>query len=167
MVTPSRVCELKYKCKWPVTFSRQSHPHGCVSWNIRQRDSDEIFWSHPHGCVSWNIKNPGYIDIQPVTPSRVCELKLPLCRFQILKVERHTLTGVWVEIFFAFFIIRFLLSHTLTGVWVEILQNRPNVWFCSHTLTGVWVEISKIGYKMIFDRSHPHGCVSWNQADLF
>ena len=75
-VTPSRVCELKSKASMMRSTPKQSHPHGCVSWNCPMKRS--ISWkcshtltgvwveiglitkaqndgkSHPHGCVSWN-----------------------------------------------------------------------------------------------------------------
>ena len=56
-VTPSRVCELKYFCKFHKSILVTSHPHGCVSWN-------------------WIAVFKG--SFRFVTPSRVCELKFLL-----------------------------------------------------------------------------------------
>ena len=80
LVTPSRVCELKFS--WWVIFLQgvrhtltgvwvemdiiqlrisvgKSHPHGCVSWNyIRLWAYCQMVLSHPHGCVSWNLRSP-------------------------------------------------------------------------------------------------------------
>ena len=118
----------------------QSHPHGCVSWNFYSLQPNVAHVSHPHGCVSWNVNSAN---------DRIND-------------RRHTLTGVWVEMFamntaigisrvtpsrvcelkfYTAFIIDTMRSHTLTGVWVEIFASA-NVW---HPLL-----------------SHPHGCVSWN-----
>ena len=77
LVTPSRVCELKFKmvdsgtrivpCHtltgvWVeisifvgVRSWSSSHPHGCVSWNLTKFSLFSIILSHPHGCVSWNF----------------------------------------------------------------------------------------------------------------
>ena len=97
-VTPSRVCELKWHvsgvhtaCKghtltgvWVemsethlLRIQRPSHPHGCVSWNVKIHIKIERhFLSHPHGCVSWNpCFQSRILHMPPVTPSRVCELK--------------------------------------------------------------------------------------------
>ena len=38
-VTPSRVCELKYRAAETVTKGWLSHPHGCVSWNFTRFSS--------------------------------------------------------------------------------------------------------------------------------
>ena len=74
-VTPSRVCELKYRALDIAMEDAESHPHGCVSWNYK--DGVHFIWceSHPHGCVSWNAKKIESSNKSKVTPSRVCELK--------------------------------------------------------------------------------------------
>ena len=59
-VTPSRVCELKSSGTLPVQWFSKSHPHGCVSWNIKIFHSDISYMSHPHGCVSWNLSIPAW-----------------------------------------------------------------------------------------------------------
>ncbi len=96
-VTPSRVCELKYQFgdsfrKRTVTPSRVCELK-CRKSGQRQRTNG----SHPHGCVSWNIREENYCRNFPVTPSRVCELKC-LSISLIFSFYSHTLTGVWVEI---------------------------------------------------------------------
>ena len=119
-VTPSRVCELKLIKYLRNYLSSLSHPHGCVSWNLKVSSGS-------------------------------------------FKGMRHTLTGVWVEIFCACSKSLWTYSHTLTGVWVEIAPFTVNVaFFISHTLTGVWVEISWSVCGFFRNKSHPHGCVSWN-----
>ena len=141
MVTPSRVCELKYEHLNGHSEMILSHPHGCVSWNVRVRELklhslrhtltgvwvemmkkikklSEIL-SHPHGCVSWNSF---FIDI-------------------IIAHSCHTLTGVWVEIFFMCFLSASDGSHPHGCVsW------------------NAKVDFSALTATM----SHPHGCVSWN-----
>ena len=141
-VTPSRVCELK--SLWGDTEGIfKSHPHGCVSWNSGELNMPLLLESHPHGCVSWNsriqisycvfirvtpsrvceLKLPGRRDITTsvVTPSRVCELKYEALSNSAQEWGGHTLTGVWVEIsLWRFGVARLSMSHTLTGVWVEI-----------------------------------------------
>ena len=104
---------------------------------------------------------------------------------ELTNLRGHTLTGVWVEILQGFQMMSRTQGHTLTGVWVEIRRTadtdrRGN----GHTLTGVWVEISYApssgctlfvtpsrvcelkfsGFISLwsFCKSHPHGCVSWN-----
>ena len=103
--------------------------------------SFDIFWeSHPHGCVSWNVNKEKWVDRQGVTPSRVCELKSFKFSFLLMSVG-HTLTGVWVEIWICYSE-SFSKRHTLTGVWVEIGGHRKDIdEQFGHTLTGVWVEI--------------------------
>ena len=119
--------------------------------------------SHPHGCVSWNLPIFYNLFNQLVTPSRVCELKWP-CRQWHGSLQRHTLTGVWVEIsnFGGFWMED--LGHTLTGVWVEIpkklINKLYNKWSHPHGCVS-WNLISYGIYKF-FSGSHPHGCVSWN-----
>ena len=119
-VTPSRVCELKSR-----------------SWII----TGQLVSSHPHGCVSWNGYHTTTYQRWEVTPSRVCELKYSELVKEYREAISHTLTGVWVEIWY--------LSYTLTA-------------FLGHTLTGVWVEIFTVYYITVSYESHPHGCVSWN-----
>ena len=76
-VTPSRVCELK--C-WTLVWDRkssESHPHGCVSWNLSRvnRPSDIIVTpSRVCELKYWVWYQSQYYE--HVTPSRVCELKL-------------------------------------------------------------------------------------------
>ena len=77
IVTPSRVCELKYQPHYSASLYRWSHPHGCVSWNV---------WEA--------IQNTSSV----VTPSRVCELKFSASESPSTNYTGHTLTGVWVEI---------------------------------------------------------------------
>ena len=162
VVTPSRVCELKFTRRCAILQTRTA--------------------SHPHGCVSWNFLHMGANFGEVVTPSRVCELKSS-CVMLFSFLSRHTLTGVWVEIIATMYSY-FSPSHTLTGVWVEIpnpdgtdvfrLVTPSRVcelkWISynyvsalgSHTLTGVWVEIFTVYYITVSYESHPHGCVSWN-----
>ena len=69
------------------------------------------YQSHPHGCVSWNeLKFEPGADV-PVTPSRVCELKYEHLIATCLLESGHTLTGVWVEIYFPFAILLAAVSH--------------------------------------------------------
>ena len=57
IVTPSRVCELKWPLARAILFDSLSHPHGCVSWNFLTVPEIFIYIrSHPHGCVSWNLR---------------------------------------------------------------------------------------------------------------
>ena len=102
--------------------------------------------SHPHGCVSWNL----------------------LSRAQFPHLQRHTLTGVWVEIR-THQRRRTACRHTLTGVWVEISWISCCISkIYSHTLTGVWVEIAFHHQVTWCDlESHPHGCVSWNNLSIY
>ena len=99
LVTPSRVCELKYSKAVCYPIWKRSHPHGCVSWNetVFQMNVDKLR-SHPHGCVSWNL----------------------LRWLKRSRTGRHTLTGVWVEIPHKQQEHSSSNRHTLTGVWVEI-----------------------------------------------
>ena len=140
-VTPSRVCELKY-----IRVSQD--PAGCchtltgvwveidICINIIRKPE-----SHPHGCVSWNLVEgcmpilDGGHTLTGVWVEMVC-LVLKEC------TSGHTLTGVWVEIWRRLPTLRRWYSHTLTGVWVEIpvgydIERLKK----GHTLTGVWVEI--------------------------
>ena len=119
-----------------------SHPHGCVSWNVNLLS---IFHapssSHPHGCVSWNQ----------------FQSRWTFCWV------RHTLTGVWVEIYFwphkisysvgshphgcVSWNIKYIVLHIIMIVTpsrvCELKCKKYPIWtdVCSHTLTGVWVEI--------------------------
>ena len=99
LVTPSRVCELKCLDSIGLLIATLSHPHGCVSWNKSSPSFLSEGKSHPHGCVSWTII---YLILHT---NKYC----------------HTLTGVWVEIFYCFTEIFSFSRHTLTGVWVEII----------------------------------------------
>ena len=96
--------------------------------------------SHPHGCVSWNIWS---------------NLSSP-------RVIRHTLTGVWVEIWCNYSWFTPIMSHPHGCVSWNLLcpQRIHDRW--SHTLTGVWVEIKSAFISSPLFKSHPHGCVSWN-----
>ena len=160
------MCELKSYSLAGFSVTPQSHPHGCVSWNVYRRPTS-----------TW----------QTVTPSRVCELKFKLNKHDFV-LWCHTLTGVWVEIYQsvpgscgllshphgcvswnwgADFALSSAPGHTLTGVWVEITHSRMYCHIFGHTLTGVWVEISEKDYRQICCwESHPHGCVSWNAISV-
>ena len=141
-VTPSRVCELKLNNMVFNIFSRRSHPHGCVSWNLVIFINASCFiMSHPHGCVSWNLN--WLVDKLPtlnVTPSRVCELKSVDC-LELIIAQEVTPSRVCE--------LKWLFNHKMVSLF-------------RHTLTGVWVEISVNVHSMMTEPSHPHGCVSWN-----
>ena len=76
VVTPSRVCELKWKfCIWAMYWSCHTLTGVWVEIFVV---SDSWQWnisSHPHGCVSWNPYPAANCSGCGVTPSRVCELK--------------------------------------------------------------------------------------------
>ena len=99
-------------------------------------------WSHPHGCVSWNFHFIWCRHITFVTPSRVCELKY---RKYINEVLKENVTPSRV---------------------CELKSEQANRYqgLNRHTLTGVWVEIAKMIKERNPCRSHPHGCVSWNNV---
>ena len=142
-VTPSRVCELKYKLDTVCYGGDKSHPHGCVSWNMRDEvNNDGWYESHPHGCVSWNRICWWRKYRSGVTPSRVCELKLySLITMMILSVTPSRVCELKCRVFRHY---RGYGGHTLTGVWVEILRKRQRLCLSGHTLTGVWVEIELV-----------------------
>ena len=163
LVTPSRVCELKWLlCRywrfvprhtltgvW-VEMNQQcyikklflSHPHGCVSWNISIKPSiANNIKSHPHGCVSWNLIYCWIIQQFPMSHPHGCvswnhHVFINNKRFFVTPsrvCELKYVLEVWNNV---------EICHTLTGVWVEIQQQLfPFVWECRHTLTGVWVEM--------------------------
>ena len=92
-----------------------SHPHGCVSWNLRAMQIIVLFSkSHPHGCVSWNARRQHEINMG----------------------RSHTLTGVWVEICCYHSPPRYR-RHTLTGVWVEIYPVKVLVEYINVTPSRV------------------------------
>ena len=165
-----------------------SHPHGCVSWNTIVFASSKLgtrhtltgVWveifkhiegrptlgSHTHGCVSWNLFGDSSTYGKPVTPSRVCELKLQSVGM-VCHVDGHTLTGVWVEMEAARVSHMQQSCHTLTGVWVEIMQgfnSHENI--ASHPHGCVSWNKSFCRQSEEFAQSHPHGCVSWNTQQL-
>ena len=74
----------------------------------------------------------------------------------------HTLTGVWVEINAADFSNEMKLSHTLTGVWVEIESAFTGVTKTVVTPSRVCELKLKTQIETTAEKSHPHGCVSWN-----
>ena len=56
-----------------------------------------------------------------------------------------------------------LLSHTLTGVWVEIFYPlATNIGSSSHPHGCVSWNKNKLLSRIASPQSHPHGCVSWN-----
>ena len=121
IVTPSRVCELKYCNRRGASSEVLVTPSRVCELKFMVHGAKVTFTaSHPHGCVSWNIEFECKHRVVPVTPSRVCELK-SYSVYDENRVKSHTLTGVWVEILVACGHWRGGESHTLTGVWVEIL----------------------------------------------
>ena len=99
--------------------------------------------SHPHGCVSWNWGIlSGNTQMLPVTPSRVCELKCWPLGWNRWTSKRHTLTGVWVEMF----------DKSINSS-LEFTVTPSRVCELKFTLSNLVGDLSK---------SHPHGCVSWN-----
>ncbi len=97
LVTPSRVCELKY-FHFFIGFSIIRHTLTgvwveisafcgfCRLFFVTPSRVCELKWrwaagtggvhrSHPHGCVSWNLLVSCCFLFLAVTPSRVCELK--------------------------------------------------------------------------------------------
>ena len=119
-VTPSRVCELKWQCrKKYIQICTVTPSRVCELKSGYRQQVSSPYASHPHGCVSWN-------DV----------LQL-LISYKI----SHTLTGVWVEIYIFIFYWIFLPSHPHGCVsWNAFLQTHTALPPC-HTLTGVWVEI--------------------------
>ena len=97
-VTPSRVCELKFAPHCLTSFQLVSHPHGCVSWN----DHLHRYKSAKYPVTPSRVCELKYwllycCYFRCVTPSRVCELKYSLYSWNRNRIDRHTLTGVWVE----------------------------------------------------------------------
>ena len=163
IVTPSRVCELKFFMQGFNSHENRSHPHGCVSWNPLPRLSCRTVHSHTLTGVWVEIyvcnkrgKNStvtpsrvcelksssvvSFVISKNVTPSRVCELK---CRRMLHPLQNFVTPSRVCELKSAAWRLSDRQNcHTLTGVWVEIKTPVWAVlhWPC-HTLTGVWVEI--------------------------
>ena len=98
-VTPSRVCELK--CGSFITLGRKTFvtpSRVCELKCLFTYFSQAVSKSHPHGCVSWNLRVDKRTGLLNVTPSRVCELKWLEYLVRGRRTKSHTLTGVWVEI---------------------------------------------------------------------
>ena len=173
-VTPSRVCELKSGTGRHAERYRESHPHGCVSWNVRSscrtiqlhkksHPHGCVSWnyilprkrllpslSHPHGCVSWN--NAGKVAGAPtaVTPSRVCELK-----FQYWSNHIHTKHVTPSRVCELKYCRSALHSHQeqvtpsrVCELKFPLSKPLPLSDLC-HTLTGVWVEIFTHYYNIV------------------
>ena len=141
VVTPSRVCELKFKYR---IYAAKSCSHTLTGVWVEMRDIWKSYTirqeSHPHGCVSWNSFD----------------------HIKVLHDHRHTLTGVWVEISHHANAYN-TLCHTLTGVWVEISSSKKKKKTeKSHSHGCVSWNISCKEIAHGYDMSHPHGCVSWN-----
>ena len=98
-VTPSRVCELKCDYSREQIYTTGSHPHGCVSWNIKENNLTvlTVAVTPSRVCELKSEWENTARSISQVTPSRVCELKLEINK-SIKSPLSHTLTGVWVEI---------------------------------------------------------------------
>ena len=96
--------------------------------------------SHPHGCVSWNLSQ----------------------LFRWKRRDRHTLTGVWVEIWVWPPQGRAAGSHPHGCVsWnlEDYLVENFNRVTPSRVCELKWLNISEHSLVLM---SHPHGCVSWN-----
>ena len=184
IVTPSRVCELKFILL--IILSIFSC-HTLTGVWVEIWGGEKIGWkrrkSHPHGCVSWNL-----------TESVLLQ-----------RSWSHTLTGVWVEMIFrlttaitsrshphgcvswnyirrhnirrnfvtpsrvcelkCFSLYGYPINRCVTPSRVCELKwsaNLPTTFVFCHTLTGVWVEIVSVSMPFPASMSHPHGCVSWN-----
>ena len=207
-VTPSRVCELKLHYKGTAHRLFESHPHGCVSWNLQamhiyyrsrvtpSRVCELKFFvkggvilfseSHPHGCVSWNFSNKEAIqnDIRhtltgvwveifaadyhsqqnEVTPSRVCELKSLFGKHNFPSRRSHPHGCVSWNTPYLRRAVGYI-RHTLTGVWVEIIKCAVGSSNYSVTPSRV-CELKSVSDLSVLSlkKSHPHGCVSWNDT---
>ena len=141
-VTPSRVCELKCDYSREQIYTTGSHPHGCVSWNIKENNLTvlTVAVTPSRVCELKSEWENTARSISQVTPSRVCELKLEINK-SIKSPLSHTLTGVWVEIRTGTQIQGYKRSHTLTGVWVEISFWKSRKAPTSHTLTGMYWKL--------------------------
>ena len=143
MVTPSRVCELKYlitSINWETRvghtltgvwvemvcfpigiFQSLSHPHGCVSWNLSPVTSVKFrMKSHPHGCVSWNALIIHLTNGRRSHPHGCVswnQITLTRCLCQ----KRVTPSRVCELKYKNWGYAHNLFCHTLTGVWVEML----------------------------------------------
>ena len=141
MVTPSRVCELKSGDAIKFVSEMESHPHGCVSWNVQ---------------VDGKLTVTLY-----VTPSRVCELKSSWFEAYASWCPSHTLTGVWVEIS------GFLKISLVKAVTPSRVCELKSLWgdtegiFKSHPHGCVSWNSGELNMPLLLE-SHPHGCVSWN-----
>ena len=183
-VTPSRVCELKWKrthsrCCWCV-----SHPHGCVSWNQADkrwknyRDvtpsrvcelklsgrfiKPDPYVSHPHGCVSWNRSNVVVRYIQCVTPSRVCELKSDA--ILTISGKKYVTPSRVCELKFPSNVKPKPDNVTPSRVCELKLHILHMVYVYSTVTPSRVCELKylRFGRLTLSVTSHPHGCVSWN-----
>ena len=150
-VTPSRVCELKSISANVVFDFTGSHPHGCVSWNFWPTFRSPVHTaSHPHGCVSWNDERYSAAVITVTSHPHGCVSWN--CRLfgYIRGINRHTLTGVWVEMSASIASAMSRISHTLTGVWVEILSVHQRTMIPLHVTPSRVCEL-----KLIFAHAAP------------
>ena len=131
-VTPSRVCELKCVFIAPNLAGVSHTLTGVWVEILLIRISAVWHESHPHGCVSWNLNGRSILWSGHVTPSRVCELKCSddgRFRFYLTVTPSRVCELKWW---------RRKRScqkscHTLTGVWVEMLKHETiNRWQMSH-----------------------------------
>ena len=143
LVTPSRVCELKWLlCRYWRFVPRHTLTGVWVEMN-QQCYIKKLFLSHPHGCVSWNDISAVVIYLHiGVTPSRVCELKSTNIANRSCAIMSHPHGCVsW--------------NNVISTFWNDLVLSHPHgcVSWNSHQL---W-------YLLFWYRSHPHGCVSWNK----
>ena len=185
VVTPSRVCELKSRIGQPPWSESESHTltgvwveivcraflaavrlchtltgvwveiFPCISSTFSAchtltgvwveislwPGTTSILMSHPHGCVSWNGILRTLFHIHTKSHPHGC------VSWNWFKLSCH-----WVS-----------LSHTLTGVWVE----TASLYTYSNSSRVTPSRVCELKHMMTLNpplrvRSHPHGCVSWN-----
>ena len=142
-VTPSRVCELKFAKYVGIINIETSHPHGCVSWNLKC--SEFSFRNQVTPSRVCELKSQVFTRISKpirVTPSRVCELKL-CWRISLQLCEKVTPSRV-CELKSASEIGYYRMSVVTPSRVCELkfvlgFSQKANAG--RHTLTGVWVEI--------------------------
>ena len=148
VVTPSRVCELKFQKRIIVRYAVESHTLTGV-WVEMPYPSTSLYGYFCHTltgvwvemgkfiyfemCFTGHTLTGVWVEIFLlleysqrvfVTPSRVCELKFACFKYSIWPMWSHPHGCVsWNPLVIMHDIAKF--GHTLTGVWVEMALNIP------------------------------------------
>ena len=162
-VASSRVRELKLTSVPLISYMAESHPHGCVNWNIIKFCDFALYirriltgaWIETSGSAIWCW-------CCHVASSRVRELKQSLTTERGQDIRR-ILTGAWIETLERNRISskRLVASSRVRELKHNQSKKREKI-YVSHPHGCVNWNSIKTNTSAIIALSHPHGCVNWN-----